>query len=125
MLGCQCLGYQHHVPSLQLAPSAYPGTTALTLGPDPFSSLRLKFDQSLVMLQAFGQQGGAPAAKKKADEAAKMPLKAKIKALLTCLRPAYWQALIVVSLLYFARFDASFITLRAKTVRSAAGSWIS
>ena len=34
------------------------------------------------------------------------------------LQPAYWQALIVVSLLYFARFDASFITLRARTVRA-------
>ena len=33
------------------------------------------------------------------------------------LQPAYWQALIVVSLLYFARFDPSFITLRAKLVR--------
>ena len=44
-------------------------------------------------------------------------LQEKARALLTCLRPAYWQALIVVSLLYFARFDASFITLRAKTVR--------
>ena len=55
-----------------------------------------------------------------AGEAAEQqpPLKERLKALLTCLRPAYWQALIVVSLLYFARFDASFITLRAKTVRA-------
>ena len=41
----------------------------------------------------------------------------KAKALAGALQPAYWQALIVVSLLYFARFDASFITLRARTVR--------
>jgi hypothetical protein len=40
----------------------------------------------------------------------------KAKALAGALSPAYWQALIVVSLLYFARFDASFITLRARTV---------
>lgn len=40
----------------------------------------------------------------------------KAKALRGALQPAYWQALIVVSLLYFARFDASFITLRARTV---------
>ena len=40
----------------------------------------------------------------------------KVKALRGALQPAYWQALIVVSLLYFARFDASFITLRARTV---------
>jgi hypothetical protein len=31
-------------------------------------------------------------------------------------QPAYWQAITVVGLLYFARFDASFITLRARTV---------
>lgn len=41
---------------------------------------------------------------------------AMAKALMTALKPAYWQALIVVSLLYFARFDASFITLRARLV---------
>ena len=41
----------------------------------------------------------------------------KGRALVGALQPAYWQALIVVSLLYFARFDASFITLRARTVR--------
>ena len=40
----------------------------------------------------------------------------KAKALGSALTPAYWQALVVVSLLYFARFDASFITLRAKQV---------
>ena len=31
-------------------------------------------------------------------------------------KPAYWQALSVVSVLYFARFDASFLSLRAKHV---------
>lgn len=31
-------------------------------------------------------------------------------------KPAYWQALAVVSTLYFARFDASFLSLRAKHV---------
>ena len=49
----------------------------------------------------------------------KLSLGEKARALLGVLRPAYWQALAVVSLLYFARFDASFITLRAKTVRPA------
>jgi MFS family permease len=29
-------------------------------------------------------------------------------------KPAYWQALIVISILYMARFDASFLSLRAK-----------
>ncbi|KDD77011.1 hypothetical protein H632_c40p0 [Helicosporidium sp. ATCC 50920] len=37
----------------------------------------------------------------------------KLRILLSALPPAYWQALAVVSLLYFARFDASFVTLRA------------
>ena len=45
-----------------------------------------------------------------------MTLWQKAQALRGALQPAYWQALIVVSLLYFARFDASFITLRARTV---------
>ena len=49
----------------------------------------------------------------------KLSLPQKAKALAQALPPAYWQALIVVSLLYFARFDASFITLRAKTVSSS------
>ena len=44
---------------------------------------------------------------------------AQVRALTGALQPAYWQALIVVSLLYFARFDASFITLRAKLVPPA------
>ncbi|KAL4435215.1 hypothetical protein ABPG77_001897 [Micractinium sp. CCAP 211/92] len=43
-------------------------------------------------------------------------LAVKAQLLLGALRPAYWQALAVVSLLYFARFDAGFATLRARTV---------
>eukprot|EP00798_Chlamydomonas_sp_ICE-L_P027969 gene27969-8851_t len=42
----------------------------------------------------------------------------KAWALLTAFKPAYWQALLVVSVLYFARFDASFLSLRAKSVMS-------
>ena len=56
--------------------------------------------------------GTAPAAPE-----VKLTLPQKAKALAGALPPAYWQALVVVGLLYFARFDASFITLRAKTVR--------
>ena len=58
----------------------------------------------------------AKAAAADADEI-QLSLIQKAKALAGALQPAYWQALIVVSLLYFARFDASFITLRARTVR--------
>ena len=60
---------------------------------------------------------GADAADKaKSEGLASLNLSQKVKAFLGCLQPAYWQALLVVSLLYFARFDASFITLRARTV---------
>ena len=37
---------------------------------------------------------------------------------MTAFRPAYWQALLVVSVLYFGRFDFAWVTLRAQTVRS-------
>jgi hypothetical protein len=33
------------------------------------------------------------------------------------LKPVYWQALAVVVVLYFARFDWSFVVLRAKQAR--------
>ncbi len=57
----------------------------------------------------FGQADGA-------DDSVKLSLVGKAKALLRAFQPAYWQALIVVSILYFARFDAGFVTLRAKSV---------
>lgn len=44
----------------------------------------------------------------------------KAKALMSAFKPAYWQALAVVAILYFARFDASFVTLRAKMVMDKA-----
>ncbi|GIL69179.1 hypothetical protein Vretimale_12677 [Volvox reticuliferus] len=40
----------------------------------------------------------------------------KAIAILKAFRPVYWQALIVVAVLYFARFDASFLSIRAKAV---------
>lgn len=81
----------------------------------------------LLVTTAFGKGAtAADAANKKkrkdaADKAAadgieELSLGQKAKAFLKALQPAYWQALAVVSLLYFARFDASFITLRARTV---------
>lgn len=41
----------------------------------------------------------------------------KIGTLVTAFSPAYWQALTVVSVLYFGRFDFTWVTLRAKAVR--------
>lgn len=60
-----------------------------------------------------GKDKGKPAA---AAAEASPSLLAKGKALLSAFKPAYWQALAVVAVLYFARFDASFVVLRAKTV---------
>ncbi|DBA86812.1 hypothetical protein WJX79_000242 [Trebouxia sp. C0005] len=58
--------------------------------------------------------------KAKAEGLASLNLGQKIRAFMGALQPAYWQALSVVCLLYFARFDASFITLRARTVMDKA-----
>ena len=51
------------------------------------------------------------------EQEVQLSLVEKAKALLGAFTPAYWQTLAVVAILYFARFDASFVTLRAKTVR--------
>ncbi|GLC74863.1 hypothetical protein PLESTF_001565600 [Pleodorina starrii] len=40
----------------------------------------------------------------------------KAVAILKAFKPVYWQALAVVAVLYFARFDASFLSIRAKAV---------
>lgn len=50
----------------------------------------------------------------------RLGLVGKARALLGAFQPAYWQSLTVVGILYFARFDASFVTLRAKTVMDRA-----
>lgn len=49
-------------------------------------------------------------------EKASVSLVKKVQILVKEFKPAYWQALSVVSVLYFARFDASFLSLRAKHV---------
>ncbi|KAL4436676.1 hypothetical protein ABPG75_003815 [Micractinium tetrahymenae] len=75
-----------------------------------------------LLATAFGSWGGpgGKAAGEDGSEAeagdAGLGLADKARLLLGALRPAYWQALAVVALLYFARFDAGFATLRAKTV---------
>ncbi len=47
---------------------------------------------------------------------------APCRLLASAFKPVYWQALLVVSLLYLARFDASFLSLRAKQVGTGFGS---
>jgi hypothetical protein len=39
--------------------------------------------------------------------------------LVKAFKPAYWQAIAVVSILYFGRFDFAWVTLRAQAVRVA------
>eukprot|EP00889_Picochlorum_renovo_P002821 jgi/Picre1/29851/NNA_005233.t1 len=83
-----------------------------------------------LVVYAFGtggtKDGSAPAASAASpggegeDEEVQLTFFQKAKALLGAFQPAYWQALIIVSILYFARFDASFVTLRAKTVMDKA-----
>ena len=41
----------------------------------------------------------------------------KGKLLVKAFKPAYWQAILVVSVLYFGRFDFAWVTLRAQAVR--------
>lgn len=47
----------------------------------------------------------------------------KIKTVVSAFSPAYWQALLVVSVLYFGRFDFTWVTLRAKAVRLQPYAW--
>ena len=42
------------------------------------------------------------------------------RAFVGALKPTYWQALIVVCVIYFTRFDWSFVVLRAKQVGPSA-----
>jgi hypothetical protein len=54
------------------------------------------------------------ASEKKVEE---ISFAAKVRTIVTAFSPAYWQALTVVSILYFGRFDFTWVTLRAKAVR--------
>eukprot|EP00877_Chromochloris_zofingiensis_P008832 jgi/Chrzof1/4201/Cz14g02210.t1 len=72
--------------------------------------LLTQFKEELVSGGAGRKQQSA------ASDGPKLSLTQKAKALVGAFKPAYWQALIVVAALYFARFDASFVSLRAKQV---------
>lgn len=52
----------------------------------------------------------------------RLSLGAKARALSGALRPAYWQALAVVVILYMARFSEGFPMLRARAVGGSEGS---
>jgi len=70
---------------------------------------------------AAGPAGGTagPTARARPSGPKLSPLE-KAKALFTAFKPVYWQALLVVAVLYMARFDASFLSLRAKSIMSKA-----
>eukprot|EP00890_Picochlorum_soloecismus_P006851 jgi/Picsp_1/991/NSC_04475-R1_major facilitator superfamily mfs_1 len=102
---------QNYVATFGIA--ALPAAVALTLviyafGPDA-DQAKSKMDQKKQDEETEGT-----------EETVELTLYQKAKAVLTAFQPAYWQALAVVAVLYFARFDASFVTLRAKTVMDKA-----
>lgn len=65
-------------------------------------------------------KGSSSSGSPPASDEPKLGLLAKAKVLFTSFRPVYWQALAVVAILYFARFDPSFLSLRAKQVMDKA-----
>lgn len=71
--------------------------------------------QTLVATMDASRDGGGAAAGEE-----EMSWAQKGRALVAAFQPAYWQAIAVVAVLYFGRFDFTFVTLRAQTVRSHA-----
>jgi MFS family permease len=110
------LSGKNYVMTFALA--SVPATIALVL-------VSFAFGGSAAVKEAADKQAAKDAA---AAAAASTPQEAvvelnffgKAKALISAFKPAYWQALAVVAILYFARFDASFVTLRAKMVMDKA-----
>ena len=106
---------QNYVMTFAMA--AVPAVVALSLVIYAFGSIP---DASAAAASA---DGGDKAKKDMADgeeDIIELTFFQKAKAVLGAFQPAYWQALIIVGILYFARFDASFVTLRAKTVMDKA-----
>jgi len=106
---------QNYVMTFAMA--AVPAVVALSLVIYAFGSIP---DASAAAASA---DGGDKAKKGTADgeeDIIELTFFQKAKAVLGAFQPAYWQALIIVGILYFARFDASFVTLRAKTVMDKA-----
>ncbi|RMZ55697.1 hypothetical protein APUTEX25_005738 [Auxenochlorella protothecoides] len=106
------LSGQNYVATFALA--ALPATLALVLVSAAFRGVVVGPARD-----AAGPRADATAAAS-AGDGPRLGLVGKARALLGAFQPAYWQALAVVGILYFARFDASFVTLRAKTVMDRA-----
>lgn len=103
----------------QLSGKNYVVTFAMAAVPATFALLLVVFAFSGAKGET-GSKADKAAAAAAADEGPRLSFLGKAKALLSAFQPAYWQALAVVAILYFARFDASFVTLRAKTVMDKA-----
>ena len=105
------LSGKNYVMTFALA--SVPATMALVLvtfafgGLQPATREKATADATNVSAKTVGNEP--------ADEV-QLNILGKAKALIGAFKPVYWQALAVVAILYFARFDASFVTLRAKMV---------
>lgn len=82
-------------------------------GEEAAAAAKRKAEKAAKKAAAAAAGGGAESS---SDEEKPLSLLQKARALVGAFKPAYWQALIVVAALYFARFDASFVSLRAKQV---------
>jgi len=109
------LSGQNYVATFSLA--AVPAVIALTLVVYAFGGMKVPSAEdknAAAAAAAAGSSAGDGA------DAVELTFLQKAKAIVGAIQPAYWQALIIVGILYFARFDASFVTLRAKTVMDKA-----
>ncbi|KAL4517857.1 hypothetical protein Ndes2526A_g02232 [Nannochloris sp. 'desiccata'] len=104
---------------LTFALAAVPATMALVLVLFAFGGAKGAADAAAKAKRDASDAAAAAAAGEVPDNV-QLTLFGKAKALLSAFQPAYWQALAVVAILYFARFDGSFVTLRAKTVMDKA-----
>lgn len=91
-------------------PAAPAPSPAVSLPPTPSASMA---SSASVSMDAPG--GSANGNGNGVAELALSPME-KAVAIVKAFQPAYWQALAVVAVLYFARFDASFVALQAKAV---------
>jgi MFS family permease len=106
---------KNYVTTFALA--AVPAMLALSLVVLAFGGAQ-KASDTMAPSQKDGEKNDSK--KEGNEEEVELTFFQKVKALMTALQPAYWQALAVVAILYFARFDASFVTLRAKTIMDKA-----
>lgn len=106
---------QNYVATFSLA--AVPAVIALSLVVYAFGGV-----QAPDLAPGKGESPSSPsdAGSSSQEDDIQLTVWQKAKSIAGAIQPAYWQALIIVGILYFARFDASFVTLRAKTVMDKA-----